>query len=835
MLKPIPLCPMEPRPADTWPGSLKDIRDRIDDHVNDRSDPHDTLERERVKEVVGTGAASVRGRGDGTVVVDVPDSLSGFRNDAGFVTSSHVWRQEDVAGLKSALSGISSALGVKADLVNGRVPASQIPSEFDEVLFYVSGTDFINGRGEFGKLYVDMACNRIYRWDATTFVELSSSDGVAADLSREIASVRKLLEGYAVKDHDHDGRYVPFTVEVLTDEWDVIPPEGHDASEYSTPWIKWGDVFGSGTESWEYSPGTNTPESISFDRDERGPLDVKLEIYNTETGNADLFDGQIVRRVVKARMFETSDGAVVLGANFPRASKEAYGAVKIGDGLKVVDGVVSSDAQPNVIETVKVNGKPLAVSGKSVDVTVPDAYSKPETDAMLNEKADKLGDWVVDPPEVRLVWVDADHPHPTAPSGVTGWWPDSQGSVKGDRDSTELHWAEGSEAPCEITAVRKHVLYTGDAQPNVIETVKVDGVPLHVSDDKSVDIRSTGMISDSAGNVIRADGSSVVMDGSWTCNGVLLTRKEGRDNYWENAERHWGLGYDSSAKWAFTNGSGHARSDAPADATSLSFVIDGVTYDATIGRADSVVMAGDVVPKGNGTETIATIGGKDIKAPASPVSSVNDKTGAVKLGAADVGALSLSSANKVGSSFSMDFEGEETSGGSLSFGVGMGPAGRTFIANKLYCSDRLYANGFVITNTSGAPGESVLARIQEYGGDYKTALGEVNGIVGAVAAYPMSTVVDGALKDRTVNHATAGGTFTFPARTGTNARDFVLVIDALETAPTVTFPGSFTYISEQDAADIWTAEAGKVNAWYFSEVADGVFMVCHKAMGAVAQ
>ena len=76
---------------------------------------------------------------------------------------------------------------------------------------------------------------------------------------------------------------------------------------------------------------------------------------------------------------------------------------------------------------------------------------------------------------------------------------------------------------------------------------------------------------------------------------------------------------------------------------------------------------------------------------------------------------------------------------------------------------------------------------------------------------------------------------SFPSRTGTNARDFVLVIDALETAPTVTFPGSFTYVSEQDAADIWTAEAGKVNAWYFSEVADGVFMVCHKAMGVVAQ
>ena len=107
--------------------------------------------------------------------------------------------------------------------------------------------------------------------------------------------------------------------------------------------------------------------------------------------------------------------------------------------------------------------------------------------------------------------------------------------------------------------------------------------------------------------------------------------------------------------------------------------------------------------------------------------------------------------------------------------------------------------------------------------------------IASLSAYPISDLVGGALKDRTVNHATAGGTFTFPERTGTNARDFVLVIDALSEAPTVTFPGSVTYVSEQDAADIWTAEAGKVNAWYFSEQTDGVFMVCHKAMGVVAQ
>ena len=329
------------------------------------------------------------------------------------------------------------------------------------------------------------------------------------------------------------------------------------------------------------------------------------------------------------------------------------------------------------------------------------------------------------------------------------------------------------------------------------------------------------MISDDAGSVIRADGSAVVVDGSWTCNGVVLTKKEGRDDYWENAERHWGLGYIGNSRWALAiSGTGSASTDAPADATKLSFVIGGVTYNATIGRADSVVMAGDVVPKGDGTETIATIGGKDIKAPASPVSSVNGKTGVVKLVAQEVGAFPASG-GEVGSAES----------------AGVIRLAATYFDAPVLEFSQSFASAAELNIPNSAmyeqTGEGPRASMKKGGKEVATE--EQLTPISAQSAYPMATVSDGALKDRTVNHATAGGTFTFPARTGTNARDFVLVIDALETAPTVTFPGSFTYVSEQDAADIWTAEAGKVSAWYFSEVADGVFMVCHKAMGAVAQ
>lgn len=135
-------------------------------------------------------------------------------------------------------------------------------------------------------------------------------------------------------------------------------------------------------------------------------------------------------------------------------------------------------------------------------------------------------------------------------------------------------------------------------------------------------------------------------------------------------------------------------------------------------------------------------------------------------------------------------------------------------------------------NNSGRNFRATRKRVL-YTGDAATE--EQVDIVSKTSAYPIGVVTGGELKDRTINHASAGGTFTFPVRTGSNARDFVLVIDALTTPPTVIFPAGVTYVSEQDAADVWTAEADKVNAWYFSEQTDGVFMACHKAMSVISQ
>ncbi|WP_417351273.1 pyocin knob domain-containing protein [Flavobacterium alkalisoli] len=62
----------------------------------------------------------------------------------------------------------------KADLVDGKIPASQLPSYVDDVLEYANLAAF-PASGETGKLYVAINTNLVYRWAASGYIVTSSS------------------------------------------------------------------------------------------------------------------------------------------------------------------------------------------------------------------------------------------------------------------------------------------------------------------------------------------------------------------------------------------------------------------------------------------------------------------------------------------------------------------------------------------------------------------------------------------------------------------------------------------------------------------------------------
>lgn len=72
----------------------------------------------------------------------------------------------------NALNGLTT----KADLVSGKVPASQLPAYVDDVLEFAN-LAALPTTGETGKIYVTLDTNYEYRWSGSTYVRLVASPG----------------------------------------------------------------------------------------------------------------------------------------------------------------------------------------------------------------------------------------------------------------------------------------------------------------------------------------------------------------------------------------------------------------------------------------------------------------------------------------------------------------------------------------------------------------------------------------------------------------------------------------------------------------------------------
>lgn len=89
----------------------------------------------------------------------------------------------DVGVLNTNTDLIDSALTEKANLVNGKVPASELPSYVDDVIegYYDNGTFYEDSAhttpltGETGKIYIDLDTESCYRWSGSVYVKISSA------------------------------------------------------------------------------------------------------------------------------------------------------------------------------------------------------------------------------------------------------------------------------------------------------------------------------------------------------------------------------------------------------------------------------------------------------------------------------------------------------------------------------------------------------------------------------------------------------------------------------------------------------------------------------------
>ena len=94
---------------------------------------------------------------------------------------------------------LKSKLGAKADLINGKIPAEQLPSYVDDIVEVNTYAD-LPEIGEEGKIYLVLDTSKSYRWSGSQYTIIADPDLVPlkeitwADL-KELRDTNQLVPG----------------------------------------------------------------------------------------------------------------------------------------------------------------------------------------------------------------------------------------------------------------------------------------------------------------------------------------------------------------------------------------------------------------------------------------------------------------------------------------------------------------------------------------------------------------------------------------------------------------------------------------------------------------
>jgi hypothetical protein len=108
----------------------------------------------------------------------------------------------DIDGTLSNQTDLQNALNLKADLVDGKVPSSQLPSYVDDIV-EVATYSALPTTGETGKIYVVLDTNLIYRWSGSAYIEIKDSTAVWGAITGTLSSQTDLQSALNAKANDN--------------------------------------------------------------------------------------------------------------------------------------------------------------------------------------------------------------------------------------------------------------------------------------------------------------------------------------------------------------------------------------------------------------------------------------------------------------------------------------------------------------------------------------------------------------------------------------------------------------------------------------------------------
>jgi len=186
----------------------------------------------------------------------------------------------DIEGTLSNQTDLQNVLNAKADLVDGKVPSSQLPSYVDDVV-EVANYAALPVTGEVGKIYITLDTNFIYRWSGSTYIEIKDSTAVWGAITGTLSSQTDLQSALDAK--------VPYTGATgnvnLGEYGATVGYLGFDTTPTSTP-------TGIGTTYWDSF--YRTLSLIDGDGDTTLQIGQEERVLVHNNTGSTLTDGQVV-------------------------------------------------------------------------------------------------------------------------------------------------------------------------------------------------------------------------------------------------------------------------------------------------------------------------------------------------------------------------------------------------------------------------------------------------------------------------------------------------------------------------------------------------------------
>lgn len=233
-----------------------------------------------------------------------------------------------ILGTLSEQTDLQNALNLKADLVDGKVPSSQLPSYVDDVI-EVANYAALPVVGESGKIYITIDNNHIFRWTGSTYVEITDNTAVWGAITGTLSSQTDLVSALNLR-----VPYTGATANINLGEYGLTSGFlGLDTTPTSTP-------TGIGTIYWDAA--NRTAALIDGDGDTTLQIGQEERILVHNNTGSTLTDGQVV--------YVTGSTGELPSISLANAGAESTSAATIGvvtesiphgsDGFITTSGIV---------------------------------------------------------------------------------------------------------------------------------------------------------------------------------------------------------------------------------------------------------------------------------------------------------------------------------------------------------------------------------------------------------------------------------------------------------------------------------------------------------------